>query len=159
MITGLLADAGLPVITAEVTGQHTTTAERAAWLSIPVFAHPEGALSYEQKTAILAEDTAQTKADDVAVTSWLVIVAELPEEAWPIALAPVPSTTACSLPVSRPPRDFPVAPGSPDSVRCGDRPRDPGPDEALRQIQRVPGGPVTSDSWIRPTSASSVATA
>ncbi|WP_037905388.1 class I SAM-dependent methyltransferase [Actinacidiphila yeochonensis] len=81
MITGLLADAGLHVVAAEVTGQHTTTAERAAWLSIPVFAHPEGALSYKQKMAILAEATAQTKPDDVTVTSWLVIVAELPEEA------------------------------------------------------------------------------
>ncbi|GGR81100.1 hypothetical protein GCM10010269_20320 [Streptomyces humidus] len=81
MITGLLADAGLHVVAAEVTGQHTTTAERAAWLSIPVFAHPEGALSYEQKMAILAEATAQSKPDDVTVTSWLVIVAELPAEA------------------------------------------------------------------------------
>ncbi|MDW6057897.1 class I SAM-dependent methyltransferase [Streptomyces sp. FXJ1.4098] len=80
VITGLLADAGLDVVAAEVTGQHTTTAERAAWLSIPVFAHPEGALSYEQKMAILAEATAQTKPDDVTVTSWLVIVAELPDE-------------------------------------------------------------------------------
>ncbi|WP_330351759.1 class I SAM-dependent methyltransferase [Streptomyces sp. NBC_00582] len=81
VITGLLADAGLHVVAAEVTGQHTTTAERAAWLSIPVFAHPEGALTYEQKMAILAEATAQTKPDDVTVTSWLVIVAKLPEEA------------------------------------------------------------------------------
>ena len=80
VITGMLADDGLHVVAAEVTGQHTTTAERAAWLSIPVFAHPEGALSYEQKMAILAEATAQTKPDDVTVTSWLVIVAELPEE-------------------------------------------------------------------------------
>ncbi|MEU5811236.1 methyltransferase domain-containing protein [Streptomyces sp. NPDC047718] len=64
VITGLLADAGLHVVAAEVTGQHTTTAERVAWLFIPVFAHPEGALSYEQKMAILAEATAQTKPDD-----------------------------------------------------------------------------------------------
>lgn len=81
VVTGLLADAGLHVVAAEVTGQHTSIAERAAWLSIPVFAHPEGALSYEQKMAILAEATAQTTPDDVTVTSWLVIVAELPEEA------------------------------------------------------------------------------
>ncbi|MFD6967853.1 class I SAM-dependent methyltransferase [Streptomyces sp. NPDC059949] len=80
LITGLLADAGLHVDATEVTGQHTTTAERAAWLSIPVFAHPEGTLSYEQKMAILAEAAARTKPDDVTVTSWLVIVAELPEE-------------------------------------------------------------------------------
>ncbi|WP_189969107.1 class I SAM-dependent methyltransferase [Streptomyces violascens] len=80
VITELLAHAGLRVVAAEVTGQSTTNAERSAWLSIPVFAHPEGALSYEQKMAILAEATAQTKPDDVTVTSWLVIVAELPEE-------------------------------------------------------------------------------
>ncbi|MEU5958226.1 class I SAM-dependent methyltransferase [Streptomyces sp. NPDC047525] len=80
LVTGLMADAGLHVVATEVTGQHTTIAERAAWLSIPVFAHPEGALSYEQKMAILAEATAKTKPDDVTVTSWLVIVAELPEE-------------------------------------------------------------------------------
>jgi hypothetical protein len=69
VITGLLADAGLHAVAAEVTGQHTTTAERAAWLSIAVFAHPEGVLFYEQKTAILAEATAQSKPDDVTVTS------------------------------------------------------------------------------------------
>lgn len=79
VVTGLLADAGLHVVAAEVTGQRTTIAERAAWLSIPVFAHPEGALSYEQKMAILAEATAQTKPDDFTITSWLVIVAELLE--------------------------------------------------------------------------------
>ncbi|MFD3328563.1 hypothetical protein [Streptomyces sp. NPDC058701] len=77
MITGLLADAGLNVVAEEVTGQLTTTAERAARLSVPVFAHPEGALSYEQKIVFLAEAAAQTKPDDVTVTSWLVIVAEL----------------------------------------------------------------------------------
>lgn len=81
VITRLLADAGLHVVAAEVTGQHTTTAERAAWLSVPVFAQPEGALSYEQKMAILAEATAQTRPDDVTITSWLVIVAELLEAA------------------------------------------------------------------------------
>lgn len=80
VITRVLSDAGLDVVAAEVTGQRTTTAERAAWLSIPVFAHPEGPLSYEQKMAILAEATAQTRPDDVMVTSWLVIVAELPEK-------------------------------------------------------------------------------
>ncbi|MFE6974338.1 hypothetical protein [Streptomyces sp. NPDC057682] len=64
------------MIATEVTGQHTTVAERAAWLSIPVLAHSEGALSYEQKMAILTEATAQTKPDDITITSWLVIVAE-----------------------------------------------------------------------------------
>ncbi|MCY0962494.1 class I SAM-dependent methyltransferase [Streptomyces sp. H27-H5] len=80
-ITYLLADAGLAVTTAEVTGQRTTLAERTAWLSIPVFAGPEGPLSYEQKMGILAEATAQARPDDVTVTSWLVIVAELPQAA------------------------------------------------------------------------------
>ncbi len=36
---------------------------------------------YGQKLAILAEAAAQTEPDDVTVTSWLVLVAELPEEA------------------------------------------------------------------------------
>lgn len=81
VIAALLTDAGLRVVTTDITGQHTTTAERAAWLSTPVFAHPEGTLAYEQKMAILAEATAQTKPDAVTVTSWLVIVAELPEDA------------------------------------------------------------------------------
>ncbi|MFD8414033.1 class I SAM-dependent methyltransferase [Streptomyces sp. NPDC059650] len=80
VITRLLTDAGLDVVATEVTGQRTTTAERAAWLSIPVFAHPEGSLTYEQKMAILAEAAAQSNPDDVTVTSWLVIVAERPEQ-------------------------------------------------------------------------------
>ncbi|MEV7871648.1 class I SAM-dependent methyltransferase [Streptomyces sp. NPDC088124] len=79
VVTGMLADAGLHVVAAEVTGQRTTIAERAAWLSIPVFAHPEGALSYEQKMAILAEATVQTEPDNFTITTWLVIVAELLE--------------------------------------------------------------------------------
>lgn len=79
-VTRILADAGLALVTAEVTGQRTTTAERAAWLSIPVFAHPEGALSYEQKMAILKEASDQARPNDVTVTSWLVLVAEVPRE-------------------------------------------------------------------------------
>lgn len=57
----------------------------------------------------------------------------------PNALASASTSTACPLPVSRP-RELPVAEGVRDTGRCGDRPRDPGPDEALRQIKRVPGG-------------------
>jgi hypothetical protein len=52
-------------------------AERRAWLSIPVFARPERGFSYEQQMAILDEAYAQTHPDDVTITSWLVVVAQL----------------------------------------------------------------------------------
>ncbi|MFE4333279.1 class I SAM-dependent methyltransferase [Streptomyces sp. NPDC056831] len=76
-VTRHLAEAGLTLVDAEVTAQHTTTAERKAWLSIPVFARPDGHFSYEQQMEILKEAYAQTRGDEVAVTSWLVVVAQL----------------------------------------------------------------------------------
>lgn len=79
-VTSYLADAGLTLVESEVTAQHTTMAERRAWLSIPVFARPTGDFSYEQQMAILKEAYDQTRPDDATVTSWLVIVAELPQE-------------------------------------------------------------------------------
>ncbi|MCY0935967.1 class I SAM-dependent methyltransferase [Streptomyces sp. H34-S4] len=79
-ISRLLTEAGLDLVSSEVIGQRTTNAERAAWLSIPVFAHPEGVLSYEQKMAILTEALTHTNPNDVTLTSWLVIVAEVPEQ-------------------------------------------------------------------------------
>ncbi|MGX1952620.1 hypothetical protein [Streptomyces sp. CB02115] len=57
-----------------MTAQHTTMAERRAWLSIPVFARPSG-LSYHQQMELLEKAYAQTRPDDVTVTSWLVVVA------------------------------------------------------------------------------------
>jgi len=40
-----------------------------------------GQAATSRRCPILAEGTARTKPDDVTVTSWLMIVAELPEEA------------------------------------------------------------------------------
>lgn len=76
-ITSHLAAAGLTMAETDVTAQHTTMAERKAWLSIPVFARPEHGFSYEQQMAILQEAYAQTRPEDVTVTSWLVVVAHL----------------------------------------------------------------------------------
>lgn len=76
-VTSHLTAAGLTLVETDVTAQHVTMAERRAWLSIPVFARPDSGLSYEQQMAILQEAYAQTCPDDVTVTSWLVVVAQL----------------------------------------------------------------------------------
>ncbi|MEE1931526.1 class I SAM-dependent methyltransferase [Streptomyces sp. TRM 70351] len=76
-VASYLAAAGLTLAEADVTAQHTTMAERRAWLSIPVFARPEGGFSYEQQMSILQEAYAQTRPDHVTITSWLVVVAQL----------------------------------------------------------------------------------
>jgi SAM-dependent methyltransferase len=78
-VTSHLAAAGLTLVETNVTVQHTTMAERRAWLSIPVFALPDSGFSYKQQMAILQEAYAQTRPDDVTVTSWLVVVAQLDE--------------------------------------------------------------------------------
>jgi SAM-dependent methyltransferase len=75
-VTRHLADAGLTVVNSEVTVQYTTMAERKAWLSIPIFARPNGDFSYAQKMQILGEAYAQTRPDETTVTSWLVVVAQ-----------------------------------------------------------------------------------
>ncbi|MFI1189795.1 hypothetical protein [Streptomyces californicus] len=59
-----------------MTAQHTTMVERRAWLSIPVFAWPGTGLPYRQQMEILEKAYAQTRPDDVTVTSWLVVVAQ-----------------------------------------------------------------------------------
>ncbi|MFH8884450.1 hypothetical protein [Streptomyces californicus] len=41
-----------------MTAQHTTMAERRAWLSIPVFARPDTGLSYHQRMEILEPEPA-----------------------------------------------------------------------------------------------------
>lgn len=75
-ITRHLAEADLTLVETEVTAQHTTMAERRAWLSIPVFARPDTALPYHQQMEILEKAYAQTRPDDVTVTSWLVVVTQ-----------------------------------------------------------------------------------
>ncbi|WP_176712847.1 MULTISPECIES: hypothetical protein [unclassified Streptomyces] len=45
-------------------------------VSDPVFARPDTGLSYRQQMEILEKAYAQTRPDDVTVTSWLVVVAQ-----------------------------------------------------------------------------------
>ncbi|MFG2640390.1 class I SAM-dependent methyltransferase [Streptomyces sp. NPDC048370] len=74
-----LADAGLALVTTEVTAQHSTMAEKKAWLSIPVFAWLEGDFTHDQRRRILDSAYALTTPDTPTVTSWLVVVAQRPE--------------------------------------------------------------------------------
>ncbi|MET8990802.1 class I SAM-dependent methyltransferase [Nonomuraea wenchangensis] len=78
-ITEQLTAARLTLVDTEVTAQHSTMAEKKAWLSIPVFARPDGDFTHAQRMDILAKAYAQTSPDAPTVTSWLVVVAEQPE--------------------------------------------------------------------------------
>ncbi|MFE7043432.1 class I SAM-dependent methyltransferase [Streptomyces atratus] len=78
-VTKQLTAAGLTVIDAEITAQHSTMAEKRAWLSIPVFARPEGEFTHDQRMEILDAAYALTTPDAPAVTSWLVVVAQRPK--------------------------------------------------------------------------------
>ncbi|MFJ2101333.1 class I SAM-dependent methyltransferase [Streptomyces anulatus] len=80
-ITQHLNSAGLYVTDAEVTAQHSTMAEKKAWLSIPLFARPEGNFTHQQRMQILEAAYTRTAPDARLVTSWLVITAELPKAA------------------------------------------------------------------------------
>ncbi|MER0483211.1 class I SAM-dependent methyltransferase [Streptomyces sp. Edi2] len=80
-VAGELAAAGMTVLDTEITAQHSTMAEKKAWLSIPVFARPDGDFTHEQRMAILEKAYALTAPDAPTVTSWLVVVAQRPEEA------------------------------------------------------------------------------
>ncbi|UJW32658.1 class I SAM-dependent methyltransferase [Saccharothrix sp. AJ9571] len=77
-IAGHLAVAGLTVLDTEVVAQHSTMAEKKAWLSIPVFARPDGEFTHAQRTDILDKAYALTTPDTPTVTSWLVVVAQRP---------------------------------------------------------------------------------
>ena len=74
-----LTAAGLTVVDTEVTAQHSTMAEKKAWLSIPVFARPEGEFTHAQRMRILDSAYALTTPDAPTVTSWLIVVAQRPE--------------------------------------------------------------------------------
>jgi SAM-dependent methyltransferase len=78
-VTEQLGKAGLAVVDAEVTAQHSTMAEKKAWLSIPVFARPEGDFTHAQRMRILDAAYALTTPNAPSVTSWLVVVAQRPE--------------------------------------------------------------------------------
>ncbi|MEU6429703.1 class I SAM-dependent methyltransferase [Microbispora sp. NPDC046973] len=75
-----LAAAGLTVLDTEVTAQHSTMAEKKAWLSIPIFARPVGDFTHEQRLEILDKAYALTTSEAPIVTSWLVVVAQRPGE-------------------------------------------------------------------------------
>ncbi|TKG59136.1 class I SAM-dependent methyltransferase [Prauserella endophytica] len=75
-----LSVAGLTVLDTEVVAQHSTMAEKKAWLSIPVFARPDGEFTHAQRTDILDKAYSLTTPDAPTVTSWLVVVAQRPRE-------------------------------------------------------------------------------
>lgn len=77
-VTEHLAAAGLTVLDTEVIAQHSTMAEKKAWLSIPVFARPDGEFTHAQRMDILAKAYSLTTPDAPSVTSWLVVVAQRP---------------------------------------------------------------------------------
>jgi SAM-dependent methyltransferase len=80
-VTEQLTAAGLTVVGTELTAQHSTMAEKKAWLSIPVFARPEGDFTHAQRMQILDTAYAMTTPEAPAVTSWLVVVAQRPKAA------------------------------------------------------------------------------
>ena len=75
-----LSAAGMTVLDTEVVAQHSTMAEKKAWLSIPVFARPDGDFTHAQRMDILDKAYALTTPDTPTVTSWLVVVAQRPRE-------------------------------------------------------------------------------
>ena len=79
-VTEQLSAAGITVLDTELITQHGTMAEKKAWLSIPVFAQPDGDFTHAQRMDILAKAYALTSPDAPTVTSWLVVVAERSKE-------------------------------------------------------------------------------
>ncbi|MGO1053681.1 class I SAM-dependent methyltransferase [Crossiella sp. CA198] len=86
-VTEQLSAAGMTVLDTEIIAQHGTMAEKKAWLSIPVFARPEGKFTHAQRMSILAKAYALTTPAAPTVTSWLVVVALRPREKTLSALA------------------------------------------------------------------------
>lgn len=79
-VTEYLSAASMTVLDTEVVAQYSTMAEKKAWLSIPVFARPEGGLTYTQRMDILDKAYSLTTPGATTVTSWLVVVARRPWE-------------------------------------------------------------------------------
>ena len=79
-VTQQLTTAGIAILDTEIIAQHGTVAEKKAWLSIPVFAQPDGDFTHAQRMDILAKAYALTTPGAPTVTSWLVVVAERPED-------------------------------------------------------------------------------
>jgi len=79
-VTEHLTVAGMTVLDSEVVAQHSTMAEKKAWLSIPIFARPAGEFTHAQRMDILDKAYSLTRPDAPTVTSWLVVVAQRPQE-------------------------------------------------------------------------------
>jgi SAM-dependent methyltransferase len=79
-VTKYLIAAGMWVLDTEVIAQHSTMAEKKAWLSIPVFARPDGEFTHVQRMDILDRAYSMTTPEAPTVTSWLVVVAMRPAE-------------------------------------------------------------------------------
>jgi SAM-dependent methyltransferase len=75
-VTEYLSAAGMSVLDTEVIAQHSTMAEKKAWLSIPVFARPDGEFTHVQRMDILDRAYCLTTPESPTVTSWLVVVAQ-----------------------------------------------------------------------------------
>lgn len=75
-----LSAARMTVLDTEVIAQHSTMAEKKAWLSIPVFARPAGKFTHAQRMEILDKAYSRTTPDAPTVTSWLAVVAQRPTE-------------------------------------------------------------------------------
>jgi SAM-dependent methyltransferase len=79
-VTEYLSAVGMSVLGSEIVAQHSTMAEKKAWLSIPVFARPDGEFTHAQRMDILDRAYSLTTPDAPTVTSWLVVVAQRPRE-------------------------------------------------------------------------------
>ncbi|MGH9224146.1 MAG: class I SAM-dependent methyltransferase, partial [Acidimicrobiales bacterium] len=75
-----LSAAGMTMLENEVVAQYSTMAEKKAWLSIPIFARPDGEFTYAQRMEILDKAYSLTTPDATTVTSWLVVIAQRPWE-------------------------------------------------------------------------------
>ncbi|WDZ90588.1 hypothetical protein [Nocardiopsis sp. HUAS JQ3] len=71
-----LRAAGFTVVDADVVAHRSTMEEKRAWLSVPLFARPEGAFTHQQRMDILEKAYVQVDPHQPNVTSWLVVVAE-----------------------------------------------------------------------------------
>ncbi|WP_193241927.1 hypothetical protein [Streptomyces phaeolivaceus] len=59
----------------EIVAQHSTMAEKKAWLSSPVFARPDGEFTHAQRKDNLDKAYSLTTPDTPTVASWLAVVA------------------------------------------------------------------------------------
>ncbi|MFE7576927.1 class I SAM-dependent methyltransferase [Streptomyces sp. NPDC057521] len=71
-----LRASGFSVTEARIVAHRSTMAEKKAWLSIPLFARPDGDYTYEQRMEMLDRAYMNVDPDQTTVTSWLVVVAQ-----------------------------------------------------------------------------------